>query len=66
MNLRGVLLDLQVFIDRAVKLTVRIQKDAGSKKLVDFTAFLQDNNIAELDLLKQEVEAFASSFEMIG
>jgi len=55
-----------VFIDRAVKLAVQVQTDAGSKKLVDFTSFLQNNNIAELDLLKQEVEAFASSFEMIG
>ncbi len=56
------------FIDRAIKLANRVQQEqgAGVKKLVDFTRFLKESNVAELDLLKQEVEAFASGFEMIG
>jgi len=55
-----------VFIDRAIKIAAEVQNQHGLKKLADFTDFVKGNPIAEVESLKGEVEAFASSFEMIG
>lgn len=51
------------FLDRALKLALKIQKESGPK-LVDFEKKLPENE--ELKKLKQEVEAFAKKFPMPG
>eukprot|EP00613_Pedinella_sp_CCMP2098_P014039 CAMPEP_0171763182 /NCGR_PEP_ID=MMETSP0991-20121206/49129_1 /TAXON_ID=483369 /ORGANISM="non described non described, Strain CCMP2098" /LENGTH=468 /DNA_ID=CAMNT_0012366847 /DNA_START=23 /DNA_END=1429 /DNA_ORIENTATION=+ len=50
-------------LDRLVQLALKIQSSAG-KKLVDFTAALKDN--AEVEAVKQEVFALATTFPMPG
>jgi glycine hydroxymethyltransferase len=51
------------FLDRGMKIAIEIQKQSG-KMLKDFLAAVVDN--AEVKALKQEVEAWASSFPMPG
>ncbi|CAI5958872.1 unnamed protein product [Closterium sp. NIES-64] len=51
------------FLDRAVKISLDIQKEKG-KLLRDFLKDLEQNK--ELQALKEEVEAFSAGFEMPG
>jgi glycine hydroxymethyltransferase len=52
------------FLDRAVQLAISIQAGLSTKKLVDFKKAFKDN--AEVEALRQEVEAFASNFPIPG
>ena len=52
------------FLDRAVKICLRLQDAAPSKRLVDFVALIDGD--AEVDALRTEVNAFASRFAMPG
>lgn len=45
-------------LDRGLRLTVKVQEQAGSKKLVDFEAALAGN--PEVEVLRRDVEALAS------
>ena len=47
------------FIDKAIKLAIKIQEKVG-KKLVDFKKELINNN--EIEELRKEIEQFANSF----
>jgi len=51
------------FLDESVKITIQIQAKTG-KKLEDFLPALNDN--AEIQNLKERVEAFAKNFPMPG
>ncbi|KJE91413.1 glycine hydroxymethyltransferase [Capsaspora owczarzaki ATCC 30864] len=53
------------FLDRAVKIALKLQDKVG-KKLVDFEAELAKKDNAEITQLRHEVEAFAKSFPMPG
>lgn len=55
-----------VFIDRCIKLGLDLQGKVGSKKLVDFEAYIKDNNPSELVLLRDEIENFCGNFQTIG
>ena len=52
------------FLDRAVKICLRLQDAAPSKRLVDFVALIDGDE--ETDKLREEVKAFASRFPMPG
>ena len=52
------------FLHEACQLTIRIQSESGSKKLVDFVAAME--KYSELKELQQRVEKFAKSFPMPG
>lgn len=52
------------FIDRAVRLSIKIQDASPSKKLTDFTNMLATN--PEVKQLASEVEEFATQFDMPG
>ena len=52
------------FLHEAAQLTIKIQSECGSKKLVDFTAAMTKYN--ELKDLQTRVEKFAMSFPMPG
>lgn len=51
------------FLHRGVQIGLKIQEKSG-KKLVDFKKMLKGNE--ELDALRQDVETFASGFNMPG
>jgi len=53
------------FISRAIKVTQDIQTTSG-KKLVDFKRVMNENPPGSMLELKQEVESFASRFELPG
>lgn len=53
-----------VFIDEGIKLSAKIQKDIGSKKLGDFVKALANNS--EVESLAKEVEDFATQFDIPG
>jgi len=53
------------FLSRAVEVTKEIQNASG-KKIVDFKKVLSESPPASLKALKTDVEAFATSFEVIG
>merc|ERR1719483_1211110 len=52
------------FIDRGVQLAKKIQKQAGSKKMVEFTKVLESQEWPELNALREEVEVFAEKFPL--
>jgi glycine hydroxymethyltransferase len=59
---------IAVFIDRAVKITQKLDAKAqaeGKKKLVEFIAFLEQNKGGEVEALRQEVENFCVKFPML-
>merc|ERR1712066_1124696 len=51
------------FLDRVLQITLRIQKEKG-KKLKDFEEGLKD--CSEVDVLREEVQAFASGLGYPG
>lgn len=53
------------FLDRALKITLAIQKASG-KPLAAFKQALAKGDIAEIQQLKSDVQAFASQFYMAG
>ena len=52
------------FLHKACELTIKIQNECGSKKLVDFVKAM--DSYSELNELKSKVEEFAKSFPMPG
>ena len=50
------------FINECVELCLRIQNDSG-KKLVDFKKDLHENYSNDIELLKNNVNEFASKFD---
>ena len=57
------------FLHRAVQISLTLQKEAGSKKLVDFTRVATEGNgegRKELEALSEEVLKFATSFPLPG
>jgi len=56
------------FVDRAIKLTKKINDGLPGKKLKDFKAALEDGgkSYPEIAELKKEVMAFARSFPSVG
>ncbi|KAI9294144.1 SHMT-domain-containing protein [Neoconidiobolus thromboides FSU 785] len=56
------------FIDRAVKIAIQINKEAGGSKLKDFKIYLNQNgaNHPDIKALRQEVIEFSKQFPAVG
>ena len=57
------------FLDRAVQISLALQKEAGTKKLVDFVRVATEGNgegKQQLEKLSDEVMKFATSFPLPG
>lgn len=57
------------FLHRAVQIALKLQDEAGSKKLVDFTRVATEGDgegKGQLEQLKKDVGAFATQFPLPG